>query len=103
MVLSDISIRRPVLAIVMNLVILLLGLICYSRLPIRLIPNVDIPVVTVATSYPGANAQVIESQITKPVEDALSGIEGIDYIQSVSRAGSSQVTGSFKCNRDPDV
>ncbi|HMB43198.1 MAG TPA: efflux RND transporter permease subunit, partial [Luteimonas sp.] len=103
MVLSDISIRRPVLATVMNLVILLLGIICYSRLPIRLIPNVDIPVVTVATSYPGANAQVIESQITKPIEEALSGIEGIDYIQSVSRAESSQVTIRFRLDRDADA
>ena len=103
MVLSDISIRRPVLATVMNLVILLLGIICYSRLPIRLIPNVDIPVVTVATTYPGANAQVIESQITKPIEDALSGIEGIDYIQSVSRAESSQVTIRFRLDRDADA
>jgi multidrug efflux pump len=103
MILSDTSIRRPVLAWVMNLVVLLLGIICYQRLPIRLIPNVDVPVVTVATSYPGANAQVIESQITKPIEDALSGIEGIDFIQSVSRAESSQVTVSFKLNRDPDA
>ena len=68
MVLSDISIRRPVLAWVLNLVVLLVGIICYTRLPVRLIPNVDVPVVTVATSYPGANAQVIESQITKTVK-----------------------------------
>jgi multidrug efflux pump len=92
-----------VLAWVLNLVVLLLGVICYQRLPVRLIPNVDVPVVTVATGYPGANAQVIESQITKPIEDALSGIEGIDFIQSVSRAESSQVTVSFKLNRDPDA
>ncbi len=103
MILSDVSIRRPVLAWVLNLVVLLLGIICYQRLPVRLIPNVDVPVVTVATSYPGANAQVIESQITKPIEDALSGIEGIDFIQSVSRAESSQVTVSFKLNREPDA
>ena len=103
MVLSDISIRRPVLAWVLNLVVLLIGIICYIRLPVRLIPNVDVPVVTVATNYPGANAQVIESQITKPIEDALSGIEGIDFIQSVSRAESSQVTVSFKLNRDADA
>jgi multidrug efflux pump len=102
-ILSETSIRRPVLAWVLNLVVLLLGIICYQRLPVRLIPNVDVPVVTVATSYPGANAQVIESQITKPIEDALSGIEGIDFIQSVSRAESSQVTVSFKLNRDPDA
>ena len=103
MVLSDLSIRRPVLAIVMNLIILLVGIIAYTRLPVRLIPNVDVPVVTVATGYPGANAQVIESQITKPIEDALSGIEGIDFIQSVSRAESSQVTVRFRLDRDADA
>jgi multidrug efflux pump len=103
MILSDISVRRPVLATVMSLVIILVGAICFSRLPVRLIPNVDVPVVTVATNYPGANAQVIESQITKPIEDALSGIEGIDYIQSVSRAESSQVTVRFNLNRDADA
>ena len=69
----------------------------------RQLPNVDVPVVTVATGYPGANAQVIESQITKPIEDTLSGIEGIDYIQSVSRAESSQVTVRFKLDRDADA
>ncbi len=103
MILSDISIRRPVLATVLNLVVLLVGLICYERLAVRLIPNVDVPVVTVATTYPGANAQVIESQITKPIEDALSGIEGIDYIQSVSRAESSQVTVRFRLDRNADA
>ena len=103
MILSDISIRRPVLATVLNLVILLIGLICYQRLAVRQLPNVDVPVVTVATTYPGANAQVIESQITKPIEDTLSGIEGIDYIQSVSRAESSQVTVRFRLDRDADA
>lgn len=87
----------------MSLLILLVGLICYDRLAVRQIPNVDEPIVTVATNYPGANAQVIESQITKPIEDALSGIEGIDFISSVSRAESSQVTVRFKLNRDPDA
>ncbi len=86
----------------MNLIILLIGLISYERLSVRLIPNVDEPIVTVFTAYPGANARVIESQITKPVEDALSGIEGIDYIRSVSRAESSQVTVRFKLARDAD-
>jgi multidrug efflux pump len=103
MVLSDISIRRPVLATVMNLVILLVGYICYERLAVRQLPNVDVPMVTVATDYPGANAQVVESQITKPIEDTLSGIEGIDFIQSVSRAESSQVTVRFKLGRDADA
>jgi multidrug efflux pump len=69
----------------MSLLIVLIGLISYDRLAVRLIPNVDEPIVTVATSYPGANAQVIESQITKPIEDALSGIEGISVARSVAR------------------
>ena len=103
MQLPDMSIRRPVLATVMSLVIVLIGLISYDRLAVRLIPDVDEPIVTVATTYPGANAQVIESQITKPIEDALSGIEGIDFISSVSRAESSQVTVRFKLDRDPDA
>jgi multidrug efflux pump len=103
MQLPELSIRRPVLATVMSLLIVLVGLICYDRLAVRQIPNVDEPIVTVATIYPGANAQVIESQITKPIEDALSGIEGIDFINSVSRAESSQVTVRFKLNRDPDA
>ncbi|WP_386069174.1 efflux RND transporter permease subunit [Tahibacter sp. UC22_41] len=102
MVLSDISIRRPVFATVVNLVILLVGVICYERLAVRLIPKVDTPVVNVATSYPGASAQVVESQITTPIEEQLSGIEGIDYIQSVSREESSQITVRFRLDRDPD-
>ena len=102
MILSDVSIRRPVFATVINLVVLLVGIIAYTRLPVRLIPNVDTPVVTVNTSYPGASAQVIESQITQPIEDALSGVEGIDFISSVSREQSSQVTIRFNLDRDPD-
>src|SRR5690606_16492167 len=102
MVLSDISIRRPVFATVINLVVLLVGIIAYDRLAVRQIPNVDTPVVTVNTSYPGASAQVIESQVTQPIEDALSGVEGIEYMQSVSREQSSQVTLRFKLDRDPD-
>lgn len=103
MKLSEISIRRPVLATVMNVIILLVGIISYDRLAVRLVPNVDVPIVTVATSYPGANSQVIESQITKPVEDALSGIEGIDYIRSVSRPELSQVSVRFRLDRDADA
>jgi len=103
MQLSTISIKRPVLATVLNLVILLIGIISYDRLSVRLIPNVDVPIVTVATTYPGANAEVIETQITKPIEDALSGIEGVDYISSVSRAESSQVSVRFLLDRDPDA
>ncbi len=102
MVLSDISIRRPVFATVINLVVLLIGIISYTRLPVRQIPNVDTPVVNVSTNYPGANAQVVESQVTQPIEEALSGVEGIEYMQSVSREQSSQVTIRFRLDRDPD-
>lgn len=102
MVLSDISIRRPVFAWVINIIVVLVGVVAYTRLPVRLIPNVDTPVVTVSTSYPGASAQVIESQITQPIEDALSGVEGIEYISSVSREQSSQVSIRFRLDRDPD-
>ncbi|MCG8370568.1 MAG: efflux RND transporter permease subunit, partial [Proteobacteria bacterium] len=103
MQLPEISIRRPVLATVMSLIVVLIGLICYDRLAVRLIPNVDEPIVTVRTTYPGANARVIESQITKPIEDALSGIEGVDFVNSISRAESSQVSVRFSLARDPDA
>ena len=103
MVLSDISIRRPVFAWVLNIIVVLVGIVAYDRLAVRLIPNVDTPVVTVNTSYPGASAQVIESQITQPIEEALSGVEGIEYISSVSREQSSQVSIRFRLDRDPDA
>ncbi|MCB1634116.1 MAG: efflux RND transporter permease subunit, partial [Xanthomonadales bacterium] len=103
MTLPQLSIRRPVLATVINLVVLLVGLICYERLSVRLVPKVDAPIVTVNTNYPGANAQVIESQITTPIEETLAGIEGIDYIQSISRAESSQITVRFRLDREPEA
>ena len=103
MTLPELSIRRPVLATVLNLVILLVGVICYQRLTVRQVPKIETPVVTVNTGYPGANSSVMESQITKPIEDALAGIEGVDYINSVSRPESSQVTVVFQLDRDPNA
>ncbi len=100
---SDICISRPVLATVLNIVLVLVGLVAFSRLTVREYPNIDVPTVTVSTTYPGANAEIIETQVTKIVEDQLSGIEGIDYITSISRAESSQITVVFKLNRDPDA
>ena len=102
MTLPQLSIKRPVFATVINLIIVLIGVICYTRLPVRQTPKIDTPVVNVATNYPGANASVMESQITKPIEDALAGIEGVDFITSTSRAESSQVTIVFRVDRDPD-
>jgi multidrug efflux pump len=103
MILSDISIRRPVLATVMSLLIILIGLIAFDRLPVREYPNIDAPVVSVRTVYPGASAEVMESQITKPLEDSLSGIEGIRTIKSVSREEVSQITVEFIQSRDPEA
>ena len=102
MILSDISIRRPVLATVANVLIVLLGLIAWDRLTIREYPNIDDPVVTITTNYPGANAEIIESQVTTPLEDGISGIEGIDYVSSISRAEQSQISVRFSSERDPD-
>ena len=103
MILSDLSIRRPVLATVMSLLIMLIGLIAFDRLPVREYPNIDAPVVSVRTVYPGASAEVMESQITKALEDSLSGIEGIRTIKSVSREEVSQITVEFVQSRDPEA
>jgi multidrug efflux pump len=102
MMLSDISIRRPVLATVMSLAIVLIGLMAYSRLTVREYPNIDEPVITVETTYRGASAEIIESQITVPLEDSLAGIEGIDVMSSISRPELSQITVRFRLNRNPD-
>ncbi|MFN8696840.1 MAG: efflux RND transporter permease subunit [Burkholderiales bacterium] len=102
MVLSDVCINRPVFAMVLSLLILLVGLISYSRLAVRELPKIDQPIVNVTTTYRGASADVMESQVTKPLEDSLSGIEGVDILTSVSRAEQSDITVTFKLSRDPD-
>ncbi|HET6467813.1 MAG TPA: efflux RND transporter permease subunit, partial [Geminicoccaceae bacterium] len=102
MVLSDVSIRRPVLATVMSLVIVLLGIVAWDRLPIREYPNIDEPVVTVETALRGASADIIETQVTQPIEESLAGIEGIEYMSSISRAELSQISVRFRTTRDPD-
>ena len=102
MILSDLSIRRPVLATVMSLVIILVGIISFLRLTVREYPNIDAPVVSVRTVYKGASAQVVESQITQPLEDSLSGIEGIKTIKSISREEVSQITVEFVSERNVD-
>jgi len=103
MVLSDISIKRPVLATVMSLLIVLLGVIAFDRLSVREYPKIDPPIVSVRTVLKGATAQVVESTITTPVEDALSGIEGIKTIKSQSREEVSQVTVTFVTDRDVEA
>jgi multidrug efflux pump len=91
-IVSDICIRRPVFATVLSLIVTLVGVVSYQRLPVREYPKIDEPVVTVETKYRGASADVIESRVTKPLEDALAGIEGVDVLTSISRAENSQIT-----------
>jgi len=100
--LPELCIRRPVLATVMSLMIVLLGAISFSRLSVREYPKIDTPVVSVRTVYKGASPQVTESQITQPIEDSISGIEGVRTVKSVSREEVSQITVEFVPERDVD-
>jgi len=102
MILSEISVRRPVLASVMSLTLVLLGLVSYQRLTTREYPRIDEPTVTISTTYTGASPDVIESQVTQPLEDGVSGIEGIDVMTSSSRSERSQITLIFRMDRDID-
>ena len=102
MQLPEISIRRPVFATVLSLLIVLVGVVSFSRLNVREYPKIDNPVVTVETKYTGASSAVVESQVTKVLEDSLSGIEGVDVITSISRQEQSQITVSFVLSRDAD-
>jgi multidrug efflux pump len=102
MSISTTSIKRPVLAIVMNLMILVFGFIGYSFLGVREYPNIDPTVVNVRTSYPGANSDIIESQITEPLEKSINGIDGIRNISSSSNQGSSNITIEFNLDKNID-
>ncbi|MBR5531306.1 MAG: efflux RND transporter permease subunit [Bacteroidaceae bacterium] len=97
---SELSIRRPVLATVLTLIILLFGTIGYFTLGVREYPSVDNPIISVSCSYPGANADVIESQITEPLEQNINGIPGIRSLTSVSQQGSSRITVEFELSVD---
>lgn len=98
--LSRISINRPVLAIVLSLTILIFGIIGFFFIGIREYPSVDPPIITVSTSYIGANAEVIETQITEPLEESINGIEGIKSLSSASRDGRSSITVEFDLERN---
>ncbi|RFZ81816.1 efflux RND transporter permease subunit [Mucilaginibacter terrenus] len=100
MSLSSISIKRPVLATVMSVVIVVFGVMGYSFLGVRDFPSVDPPIISVSTSYSGANADVIESQITEPLEKAINGVPGIRNISSTSSVGSSNITVEFNLDAD---
>ena len=103
MQLPELSIRRPVFATVLSLLIVLVGVVSFNRLVIREYPKIDNPTVTVETRYVGASSAVVESQVSKVLEDSLSGVEGLDVITSISRQEQSQITVKFLLTRDPDA
>ncbi len=103
MKLSETSIRRPVFATVLSLLLVLVGAVTFSRLELREYPRIDEPVVNVSTRLAGASSEVIESQVTKPLEDSISGIEGVDIVTSVSRSEESQITVRFKLSKNPEA
>jgi multidrug efflux pump len=103
MSLSSVSISRPVLATVFAIVILLFGVVGLTFLGIREFPSVDPPIISVSTSYPGANSDVIETQITEPLEQSINGIQGIRSLTSVSRQGGSDITVEFELSVDMET
>ncbi len=102
MILSDVSVKRPVFAAVMALLLIAFGLVAFDRLPLREYPDIDSPVVSVETLYPGAAANVVESRITQVIEDRIAGVEGIRFIESESEDGRSVITIEFDVDRDID-
>ncbi|MCK9209041.1 MAG: efflux RND transporter permease subunit, partial [Salinivirgaceae bacterium] len=100
MTLSDFALKRPVASTVFSLIIVLMGMVGYSFLGIRLYPAIDPPIITVQTSYTGANAEIVESQITEPLEKSINGIEGVKSISSTSAIGSSSITVEFNLGSD---
>src|SRR5687768_16045096 len=101
--LSELCIRRPVFATVLSLVVVLVGFVSFSRLSVREYPNIDLPVVLVDTVYRGASAEVIESTVTRVLEESISGIEGIDYLRSTTRQERIQISLRFKLGCDVEA
>src|SRR5215218_8333396 len=102
MTLSDLAVRRPVFAAVAAIILTVVGAAAFTVLPVRELPSVDPPQVSIGTSYRGASAEVIEERITEVIERQIAGIQGIDRIQSVSRDGRSQINISFTLDRTLD-
>ena len=102
MLLSDISVKRPVFASVISLLLIAFGLVAFDRLSLREYPDIDPPVVTVEVNYPGAPANIVETRVTEIIEERISGIEGIEFIESSSQDGESNVTIEFSIDRDID-
>lgn len=103
MILSDVSVKRPVLAAVLSILLVAFGLLAFDRLPLREFPNIDPPIVSIETVYQGASADVVESRITRIIEDRIAGIEGMRFIESSSEDGSSKISIEFDVDRDVDA
>ncbi|WP_419834854.1 efflux RND transporter permease subunit [Endozoicomonas atrinae] len=103
MILSDLSIKRPVFATVVSLLLITFGVVCFQMLPVRELPDITPPTVMVYTGYDGASAEVIESKITNVIEDQLGGIEGVRFIESTSRNGTSRINIEFSPDRDMET
>ena len=103
MLLSDTSIKRPVFASVLALILVIFGLVSFERLPLREYPDIDAPIVSIDTRYPGASASVVETRITQIIEDRIAGVEGIRYIDSNSSDGRSRISVEFGIDQDIDV
>ena len=103
MLLSDVSVKRPVFATVINLLLVIFGVVAISMLSLREYPDIDPPIVSVNTTYAGASANIVETRITQLLEDRISGIEGIKNVTSTSRNGRSDITIEFKLSRDIDA
>lgn len=103
MILSDLSVKRPVFATVVNVLLLVFGIVAFTQLALREYPDIDPPIVSINTTYPGASASIVESRITQIIEDRISGIEGIKNINSTSRNGRSSISIEFELSRDIDA
>ncbi len=103
MIVSDLAVTRPVLSSVAALLLVIFGIVSFVQLPLREYPDIDPPVVSVDTNYPGAAAAVVDTQITEVIEDRIAGIEGIEFIESVSQDGESEINIRFSLNRDVDA
>ena len=103
MTICQFSVVRPVATIVFMLLLVVFGFICLNRMAVREYPDIDVPTISIDTTYDGASSNVVETKITQLIEDAVAGIEGLDTISSVSRDGRSRVTLEFKVERDIDA
>ena len=103
MIITDTAVKRPVFAVVINLLLLTFGLVAFSMLPLREYPDIETPIVSVSTNYTGASSEVVEAKITQVLENRISGIEGIKSINSCSQNGRSNITIEFNIDRDIDA